>query len=100
MSLPVYNIYHAAWETSKSKYEILGAKFISSFFKNKEIAMGRLDFHSNPTFSHLGSLKEMGGMHVEKPDLEAAGPGFPLADMRDSFSNSWETAWIDLGGEG
>jgi len=52
--------------------------------------------HVSPA-AHHGPLPalEHGTPHLHEAELSAL-----ACDRMDSFGNNWETAWIDIGGEG
>jgi hypothetical protein len=62
--------------------------------------MGRVDLSKNRFHAHLGLAGDLSTSHPESHEPETW-PGIsPSADLSDPCNSSWESAWIDLGGEG
>jgi hypothetical protein len=62
--------------------------------------MSRIDAGHGAGPAHSSATVELTCLHADGHAAEARSPVSPGADRGDSTSPIWETAWIDIGGEG
>ena len=62
--------------------------------------MARIEFLKSLFHPHPGAANEFAGLRPDGLEAESRPSACSPGDSGDSLAPSWESAWIDLGGEG